>query len=413
MTTSRFDVVVVGAGIVGTSSAYYLAKSGGRVALLEKGRVAGEQSSRNWGSVRVQGRPDVEVPLMLDGIELWRGLEGELGESIDWFQRGQMLMAYDQTQLAKLERLVRASNEFDIPSRILTKKEVFATLPHFRGENCIGAMFNPDDGCAEPEKVAPAYARSALREGAQLFENCAAVEIETTAGVVSGVQTEQGRLECDVVVVACGAWTSRLLKPLGVRHPSLWIRGSVARTTPLPIQMRKLVVWGSTAYRQRADRRALVAVSEDGFHDLMADSFVHGAKFAPLALRNARLLRFAVGRPLIQSLRGEFSDFTTHRTLEPRADWRGLERAKSLFSGEYPDAGVIQYERAWAGYIDYMPDELPVIELLSNPSGLAVAAGFSGNGFGFGPVVGRTVADLVVSGRCKYDLRPFASERFQ
>jgi glycine/D-amino acid oxidase-like deaminating enzyme len=309
-----YDAVIIGGGIVGTSAAYFMAKSGKRVALVEKGRVAGEQSSRNWGAVRVQGRDRAEIPLMLECIEIWKTLERELGEAVDWRQQGQMLVAYNQKQLARLEGLTPTAKEFGIPSKILTKAEVRDTLPHYHGEACVGALFNSLDGCAEPEKVAPAFARGAKRLGADIFEFCAAKEIETANGAVSGVETEVGFLKCDTVVLASGVWTSRLAKSLNIKHPSLWIRGSVARTAPLPIEMRKLVVWGATAYRQRLDGRVNIAVSEDGFHDLMLDSLIHGHKFLPLARKNFRLLRFHLGKPFAQSLMGKFSNYTTHRT---------------------------------------------------------------------------------------------------
>ena len=411
--SNSFDVVVVGAGIVGASAAYYLAKAGQNVALVEKGRVGGEQSSRNWGAIRVQGRAPAEIPLMLDCQTIWQNIETELGESVDWQQRGQMLVAYDEKRLQQLQQSILVSNEFGIPSKLLSKAEIHETLPNYRAQNCLGAMFNPTDGCAEPAKVAPAFARAAVRHGATLLECCAANRFEITNGAISGVETEVGFLKAEAVVVAGGAWTSRLLKPLDVSHPSLWIRGSVARTAPLRIELRKLVVWGATAYRQRADGRLDIAVSEDGFHDLMLDSLAYGHKFLPLAIKNWKLLRLSVGRPLVQSLMGEFSDFTTHRTLSPRPDWRGLNRTKALFLEEYPDAGQIEFERAWAGYIDYMPDELPVIDLLSRPGGMIVAAGLSGNGFGFGPIVGRTVSDLIVKGQSVHELKPFTSRRFQ
>ncbi|MGB0507505.1 MAG: NAD(P)/FAD-dependent oxidoreductase, partial [Pikeienuella sp.] len=305
--TKSYDAVIIGGGIVGVSAAYFLAKAGKKVALVEKGRIAGEQSSRNWGAVRAQGRDRAEIPLMLDCIEIWKNLEQELGETVDWRQQGQMLVAYDQRHLNRLEGLIPTAKEFGIPSKILTKAEIHETLPHFRSDKCIGALFNPLDGCAEPEKAAPALARGAKRHSAKIYEYCAANEIETTNGVVSGVETEIGFLKCDAVVLASGAWTSRLAKLLKIKHPSLLIRGSVARTSPLPIQMRKLVVWGATAYRQRLDGRVNIAVSEDGFHDIMLDSLQYGHKFLPLARKNWRLLRFHLGRPLIQSLMGEFS----------------------------------------------------------------------------------------------------------
>lgn len=233
-----------------------------------------------------------------------------------------------------------------------------------------------------------------------------------TAVLFAGVYTERGPIRSDAVVIAAGAWTKLLLKPLGIKHPSLWIRGSVALTNPLPVQMRKAVVWGLTAYRQRLDSRAVIAVSEDGFHDVMIDSVVNGWKFLPLAWRNRHLLRFSIGRPTLQSIKGEFANFTTHRTLNPAPDNKGLENARQLFSEEYPDAGTVTLEQTWAGYIDYMPDELPVIEQVAKTPGLFIAAGFSGNGFGLGPGAGKTISDLITHGRTNHDLTPFSTIRF-
>ncbi|MER9177553.1 FAD-binding oxidoreductase [Mesorhizobium sp. M0955] len=408
----RFDTVVVGGGIVGTTAAYYLAKAGKRVALVEKGRINGEQSSRNWGAIRTQGRNPSEIPMMLDCLDIWRGVEAELGESVDWRQQGQMRVIYDRKMRERSEAFMPTAREFGLTTRILTPSEVAEILPHYDARDCQGALFTPTDGCAEPEKVASVFARGASRLGAAIMDYTAAVSVDTQNGAVCAVETEQGRLDCETVVVASGGWTSRLLKPLGIRHPTLWIRGSVGRTGVLPIEMRKLVVWGKCAYRQRPDGRVNIAVAEDGFHDLMLDSLVHGLKFLPLAQRNWRNVRFSLGKPLMRSMMGEYADFTTHRMLDPRPDWKGLARASKRFLEEYPAAGPITYERAWAGYIDYTPDELPVIDALAKPHGLFVAAGLSGHGFGIGPIVGKTVSDLIAKGRSDYNLAPFSSRRF-
>ncbi|MER9580728.1 FAD-binding oxidoreductase [Mesorhizobium sp. M0276] len=408
----RFDAVVIGGGIVGATTAYYLAKAGKRVALVEKGRINGEQSSRNWGAVRTQGRHSTEIPMMLDCLEIWRGIEAELGENVDWRQQGQMRLIYDRGMRERSEAFMPIAREFGLTTRLLTPREVADLLPHYDPRDCQGALFTPTDGNAEPEKAASAFARAAARLGATIMEFTAALSIDRWNDAVCGVETERGRLACETIVLASGVWTSRLLKPLGIKHPSLWVRGSVGRTGVLPIEMRKLVVWGKCAYRQRPDGRVNIAVAEDGFHDLMLDSFTYGLKFLPLAKRNWRNLRFSLGKPMIRSLMAEFDDFTTHRTLDPRPDWTGLARAADRFVEEYPGVGSIQYERAWAGYIDYMPDELPVIEALSEPNGLFVAAGLSGHGFGIGPIVGKTISDLIVRGRSDYDLAPFSSRRF-
>ncbi|RWA78184.1 FAD-binding oxidoreductase [Mesorhizobium sp.] len=407
-----YDVAIIGGGIMGAATAYYLARAGVSAALFEKGRIGGEQSSRNWGAVRQQERDPAEVPLMMESVRLWEGIEEELGAGLDWRQEGHLSLAYDEKSLARYSEWLAVGQEFGLDTKILTSKEVHQLLPHYEDSACRGGIYTASDGCAEPVKVAAAFAHAARVKGADVFEWCSVSAIEDHNGSVCGLITEQGRIKANAIIVTAGAWTSRILQPLGIAHPSLWIRGSVGRTSVMPIDMRKLVVSGRCAYRQRADGRVNIAVAEDGYHDLMLDSIVHGPKFLPLAMRNWRNVRFSLGKPMIRSLMGDFSDFTTHRTLDPQPDWNGLNKAARLFVKEYPGAGRITYERGWAGYIDYMPDELPVMGGIPGRPGLYVAAGFSGHGFGMGPVVGRAMADLVQGKPVGQDLGPFRPERF-
>ncbi|PDT34704.1 MULTISPECIES: NAD(P)/FAD-dependent oxidoreductase [Sinorhizobium] len=407
-----YDVAIVGGGIMGTATAYYLSKAGVSVGLFEKGRVGGEQSSRNWGAVRQQQRDPAELPLMIESVRLWAGLEEELGTGLDWNQQGHLALVYDKKTGAEFEKWIPVGREHGLDTRMLTAKEVHHLMPHYRDTDCRGGLFTPSDGCAEPEKVAVAFARAASAKGAEIFELTSVSSIETQNASASALWTEQGRIKANTIVVTTGAWTSRLLKPFGTRHPSLWIRGNVARTNVLPIEMRKLLVWGKCAYRQRSDGRVNIAAARIAFHDLMTDSFVYGTKFLPVAKDHWGSFRLSVGGHSVRSLMGEFDDFTTHRTLDPRPEWKVLQEAGRLFAKEYPEAGPITFERAWGGFIDYMPDELPVIGEVPGYGGLFMAAGFSGHGFGMGPVIGRVMADLVQGKPLGQDLRPFSPKRF-
>lgn len=412
MSNLSFDVAIIGGGIMGAATAYYLSRAGVSVGLFEKGRIGGEQSSRNWGAVRQQQRHPAEIPLMMESVRIWAGLERELGQQLDWRQQGQLSIAYNEKLLEAFSNWIPIGREFGLDTKIITPNEIRELLPHFEDGGCKGAIYTASDGCAEPEKVAAAFVGAAKINGAHIFELCSVSAIEDQNGAARGLVTEQGQVRANAIVVTAGAWTGRLLKPLGIGHPSLWIRGSVGRTNILPIKMRELVVDGRCAYRQRPDGRVNIAVAEDGFHDLMPESAVHGVKFLPLAMRNWRNVRFSLGKPMLRSLMGEFGNFTTHRTLDPQPDWKGLRKAAKSFFDEYPSAGSISYERGWAGYIDYMPDELPVIGEIPGRSGLYVAAGFSGHGFGMGPVVGRMMADLLQGNPVGQDLQPFRPERF-
>ncbi|RWB39729.1 MAG: FAD-binding oxidoreductase [Mesorhizobium sp.] len=412
MSDCSFEVAIVGGGIMGAATAYNLAKAGVSVGLFEKGRVGGEQSSRNWGAVRQQERDPAELPLMLESVRLWTGLEEELGTGLDWYQRGHLSLAYDEKTGAEFEKWIPIGREHGLDTRMLSSKEVHDLLPHYRDSDCRGGLFTSSDGCAEPEKVAVAFARAASARGAEIFELTSVSSIESQNGDACALWTEQGRMRANTIVVTTGAWTSRLLKPLGIRHPSLWIRGNVARTNVLPIEIRKLVAWGKTAYRQRSDGRVNIAAARRAFHDLTTDSFVYGPAFLPVARDYWGRFRFSVGRHMVRSLMGEFADFTTHRTLDPTPEWKVLEQAAKLFAQEYPEAGPIRLERGWAGFMDFMPDNLPVVGEIPGHRGLFMAAGFSGAGFGMGPVIGRIMADLIQGNPTGHDLRPFSPNRF-
>ncbi|MGR3985194.1 MAG: FAD-binding oxidoreductase [Gammaproteobacteria bacterium] len=406
------EVAVVGAGIAGICAAYYLAKRGVRVAVFEKGRIGGEQSSRNWGAVRQQRRHPAELPLMIECNRMWRGLEAELQADLEWRQRGLMHLHYHRKTLAEAEAWLPLAREHRLDTRLLTAREVEATLPNFRADGLLAGLFTPSDGCAEPREVAPAFARAAARLGAGVFPRCAVHAVEAQGGRVCGVQSEVGQVRADAVVVAGGVWSSRLLRALGVHLPSLWVRGSAALSAPLGVALREAVCWGKCAVRARADGSVLLAASEDGIHDVMLDTLRHAAAFTKLGWKNRGLLRFSAGDTLARDLRGEFADFTKHRTLNPPADERSLRRAAAAFAREYPSAPPLQLRRKWAGWIDYLPDELPAIGEADSISGLFVAGGLHGNGFGMGPIVGKVVAELIARGRSAHRLDAFRPERF-
>ena len=118
------DVVVVGAGIVGCATAYYLARRDVRVAVVERAGVAGEQSQKNWGFVRQQGRDPLEVPLMLEAKGIWRGLERELGADIEWVQGGNLALAADEARMARFEEWLTVAREFSLETRLLRGRDL-------------------------------------------------------------------------------------------------------------------------------------------------------------------------------------------------------------------------------------------------------------------------------------------------
>ena len=174
------DVAIVGGGIVGCSAAYFLARSGVSVALFEKGRIAGEQSGRNWGWVRQQGRSPVELPLMMQSLRLWKELPTQLGEDIGFHQGGSLYLAEDAKQLAALEEWLAVAREHSLATRIVTGSELKAVFA--AGDRWAGALYTASDSRAEPSRAVPAIARGAVHAGASILSRTAVRGIETAPG---------------------------------------------------------------------------------------------------------------------------------------------------------------------------------------------------------------------------------------
>jgi glycine/D-amino acid oxidase-like deaminating enzyme len=414
--TVRADTVVIGGGIAGAATANYQAKGGQRVVLVEKGSIAGEQSSRNWGFVRQQGRDPREVPLMAACNRMWQGLEAELGADLEWRQGGNLAVARDAAQVARYEAWLEVARQHQIGSRMVTGRAVNDLVPGLQG-SFAGGLHTPGDGQAEPAKVAPAFAAAAERLGAEMRTGCAALRIETAGGRVERVATEQGAIACDNAVVAAGAWSSRLLRPLGIDLPQLWIRATVGRTAPVkPIGDGALAMWApGLGVRQRRDGTLNIADGSTDF-DLSFDALRHGRAFLPLWRDNRQSVDVRLGpwlgAALAEAVGGTERAFTVHRTLDPAPNPARVAGALGALNRLLPGLGPVSVTRSWAGYIDITPDFIPVLGAVERVRGLVVATGLSGHGFGMGPVVGRVSAETILKGQASLDIAPFRLSRF-
>ncbi|HJO50409.1 MAG TPA: FAD-binding oxidoreductase, partial [Sulfitobacter pontiacus] len=246
------DIVVIGGGIIGVCTALFLAREGHSVTLLEKGRIAAEQSSRNWGWIRQQGRDPDEMPIMAEAQALWRDLAGQTNVDIGLRQGGIAYLAQRPTQLAGYEDWLPHARANGADSRMMTAAEVSAMFPGLATPQ-IGALITPSDMRAEPWVAVPALAGIAAREGVQIIENCAVRCLDIAAGRVAGVITEQGRIASSQVVLAGGAWSALFLRNHGISIPQLSVRENVAATERLPEIYAGAVSDGRVAFRRRED----------------------------------------------------------------------------------------------------------------------------------------------------------------
>jgi glycine/D-amino acid oxidase-like deaminating enzyme len=412
------DVVVVGAGIVGCATAYFLARRGARVVVVERGAVPGEQSRKNWGFVRQQGRDPLEIPLVMEANRLWQGLERELGADLEWVQGGNLALAADAERMARFEAWLPIAREHGLDTRLLRARDLDAVVPGLAG-GWVGGMHTPGDGHADPEKATDAFARAAVAHGATLHLECAVQRVTTRAGAVAGVVTERGEVRASAVVCAAGAWSTRLARTLGLDLPQRWVRGTVARTTPAPA-VTACAVWGpGVAFRQRRDGSFNIAAGGALDHDVTLDSLRQVRFFLPNYWKNRSLFRFHVGRPLLASLAAALPGSTARRRplvwdrgLEPRPNPAKVRRSLAELQRVLPALPSLAIAKTWAGYIDAAPDLIPVLGEVPGLRGLVLATGFSGHGFAMGPIAGRLVSELIVDGKPSLDIAGFRFSRF-
>ncbi len=204
-------------------------RKGISVALIEKGRIAGEQSSRNWGFVRQQGRDKAEIPLIKESLAIWGRLQEEIGADVGFRRTGVTYLTDDPSALPGWETWMEHAREYQIQSRMLSAAEAQAITPG-SSRKWIAGLQTPSDGRAEPAQAAPAIAEAARRLGAIIHQNCAARGVETSGGKVSAVITEHGPIRTKAVLCAAGAWASMFCRRHGIDLPQLTGRASVLAT---------------------------------------------------------------------------------------------------------------------------------------------------------------------------------------
>ena len=411
-------VVVIGGGIVGLSAALALAERGVPVVVLEKGRIAGEQSSRNLGWVRKVMRSVPDLPMAMAAERLWAQMPERVGTDCGFRQAGITYVSRTQDELAVDEGWLESVKGHGLDSRMLTPAAIAELVPGSTG-SWVGGIHTPSDGRAEPTLASSAIARAALAKGAIIVENCAVRTLTTTAGAVSGVVTERGEIRCEQVLLAGGVWSRRFLANHGVELLTLPLVASVLRTEPMEGPTDCAVGAADFSFRKRLDGGYTIADGSRSLHDVVPDSFRFLGDFLPILKREWRHMRLGFGAPLVAGLRnslrgpeGAAMAFEATRTLDPQPRQRQLAAAYAALQEVFPVFKNVPVVQQWAGMIDATPDAVPVISTVQTHSGLVIATGFSGHGFGIGPAAGRLAADLVTGATPIVDPRAFRYERF-
>lgn len=411
-------IVIIGGGIVGLTAALTLAERNIPVVVLEKGRIAGEQSSRNLGWIRKTSRAADDIPLAQAADRLWAEMAARVGCDVGYRQAGIMFIARSEAQMALHESWYKAVAPLALDTLLLSRADIAERVPGGKG-TWAGGIFTASDGRAEPTLAASAIARAAIAKGAIIVEQCAVRTLETSGGQVSGVVTERGEIHCEHVLLAAGAWSRRFLGNLGIALPTLPLICSVMRTKPLEGPTNIAVGAPDFSFRKHQDGGYIITQRGALDAPLTLDHLLIGMRYLP-QLRHARdNLRISLGKYFVKDLalarrwRSEHrSPFERIRTLDPAVNPALNQEAIRNLRAAWPVFEQAELAQAWAGVIDVTPDSNPVIGEIAALKGLTLATGFSGHGFGTSPAAGQLAADLVSGHIPLIDPKPYRFARF-
>ncbi len=368
-------VVVVGGGIVGLASAYYLADRGADVTVLEKASVGAGATDRAAGGIRAQFSTTVSIRLSQASIAVWETFEEEFGVDIGYRRPGYMYLAREEPTADLFRETIPFQNDHGVESRFLTPEEAKDYVPRLRTDQYVGAAYCPTDGFADPHLGLQGFSQAATKAGADVHTGVEVTDLRRDGAAVVGAVTTDGAYEADYVVNAAGAWSPQVAAMAGL---------------DLPVTPRR--------------RQAVVVDPERGVPGStpLVTDLDDGCYFRPE--REGQALvggHFETDDPTQDP-----DDYRTSTDM----DWTRevLDHAGTVADYFGPETEIV---RGWAGLYAMTPDHHPVIE--ESLPGLITATGFSGHGFMQSPGTGQVVADLVFEGKARtVDVAPLRRDRF-
>lgn len=365
------EVVVIGSGIIGSATAYYLARAGIDVILVDRAgpNTGGTASQACAGGVRQQGRVTAEIPLAIYAIGLWEGLEAELEADLHYRRDGMTVMTDDENLIPVLQKRVFAEQALGLDVRVISQNELHELIPGL-STRMIAGSYCPTDGHADPLRTIDAFIRAARRLGARVKWQCPVEHIITEKDRIAAVQTTREQINCRQVVLAAGYWSRGLAASVGLDLPLKPYALQMMVTARRPHKLDQVLGW-----------------------------LGHG-----ISLKQVPSGGFVIGGGWPGY--GEPDTYRTH--LLPGSMAKSARTTVDL----YPSLAEIPIVRAWVGIEAFCKDEMQIVGTVPNVEGLVLAAGFSGHGFGIGPGVGALIARYAKTGAMPAELKPFGFERF-
>ncbi|WP_439553111.1 NAD(P)/FAD-dependent oxidoreductase [Falsiroseomonas sp.] len=369
---NQADVIIVGGGLMGTATAFFLRQRGLSVILLERDLVGSHASGTNFGNVRRQGRFLPQLPLANRSRAIWGDLPGIIGEDAEFLPSGHLRIAFREEDEARLVAHAAAAREWGLDLDLITGNALRDRFPYL-SPSARMASHSPLDGHANPRLAAPAFARAARRAGAIVHEGAAVLGIVKSAEDFV-VETAIGPFRAPLLQVSAGAWGGRMAAALGEPVPITPAAPQMGVTEPMPYRIAPVMGIATT-------------VKEEGVY-----------------LRQVKRGNIVFGG----GARSEASLDTKRARLDPLNMLAQLPHLARLL----PPIRALSIIRSWSGVEGYMADDIPVMGPSGKVAGLFYAFGFCGHGFQLGPGVGATMAELIATGSAGIPIEPFHINRF-
>lgn len=368
---SSAEVVIIGAGIMGTSIAFHLAEAGVRnIVLIERNTLGSGSSAKPLGGVRATFSDPGNIRLGQRSLDAYERFNESFRTDIGLRQVGYLFLCRDESEMASVESSTRVQNSLGCSSRMVTPAEAREINPFLDPEALLGGSFSPRDGFAQPARVVKAYAEAAVELGVSICEYTEVLDLDADGGAVREVHTNRGSITTSSVVLAAGAWSTRLGEMAGVYLPVEPVRRQIGFT------------------RQQAAPLPTVPFTLD----LSTTLYFHN-------YRNAMLLGISN-----QDQEPGFDREFSYR-------WKpAFDRAAEIIA---PSLANLPLEAGWAGLYENTPDHNAMIGRSDDVQGVLYATGFSGHGFLQGPAVGELVRDLYLGRDSFMDATSFSAIRFE
>jgi sarcosine oxidase subunit beta len=366
------DIVVIGGGVIGCSTAYNLAKLGaGKVVVLEKSYLASGATGRCGAGMRMQWGTETNCLLSRESVKMLSHLPELLDVNVDieFTQNGYLMPAYSEKMAEQFKQNLLLQNSLEIPARWVTPEESLEIVPFLNTKGMLGATYCAEDGHCNPFKVTEAYAQAARNLNVEIYTDTEVKGIVTKNGKIIAVRTTQGDIQTDTVVNAAGGYAKTVGRMVGIELPIFPERHEILVTEPVEPTMGPMVM--------------------SFYHNLYCQQSPHGSFI------------MGIGHP------------NEPESYNIKSSWQFLRDMAERLVEILPPLAGLNIVRQWAGLYDMCPDRTPILGNSPALTRFFTAAGFSGHGFMISPITGQLMAEMVMGKPTAFPIQMFDAGRFE